>query len=473
MADGRVFHLLKGLASGALSQLNALRAGVTRTQAGGTREGGIEDEPLLENAIEQIEDIVEWSHRRQLFVDLERGEYVSRLRPCALHAQLASALGNDGTISFVGPDGAATLPPSDWPELACDDLLLFVTVQEALSNARKYREPSVPIVIRASFLTTDEPASGPNGERSAHGLLRIVIENVNRSGCHRLTEAECIAAFVSGVSFTNASTSSGIGLSTAAAVLSAGGGKCQLSTREGACIAATATQSTILTSKTFEVPARAATAEEAVVLRALGGRPTGRPETGRGAPEGATSGSSPAADSYASGRPAEWWSSTSSSSVGEDGEMLQPEPMPLPQTLRVVVADDSRLLTKLLSRALRTLGGQGWHVVEVQSADCLVRYVCQAELPVQLVITDENMNDAFLGSAAIRKIREYELEHDAPRTVVISCTSDPDKQMLLGAGADDVWGKPFPNVRDGSMKAALERLLYHPPRSHNSQASCL
>ena len=62
------------------------------------------------------------------------------------------------------------------------------------------------------------------------------------------------------------------------------------------------------------------------------------------------------------------------------------------------------------------------------------------------------------GSEATRQLRAAEV-----RTPIIACSgnaagADSEKKFRV-AGADLVWGKPFPNFTDGSMQRDLARLL--------------
>lgn len=100
----------------------------------------------------------------------------------------------------------------------------------------------------------------------------------------------------------------------------------------------------------------------------------------------------------------------------------------------------------------------------------------QAE-PYDIAVIDEHTSDAagaMLGSRAIELIRVHEAQaagtHGCaegrappPRAVLISCSGDEGVEGFARAvrekGADDVWGKPFPNFGNGQMQRTLLALL--------------
>ena len=83
-----------------------------------------------------------------------------------------------------------------------------------------------------------------------------------------------------------------------------------------------------------------------------------------------------------------------------------------------------------------------------------------------LLVMDEVFSDmdvgVMRGSAAIQLLRQREALEGRERLKIVSCTGNSVGEScahLLEAGADAVWGKPFPNVQDGSMQRRVARLL--------------
>ena len=86
-------------------------------------------------------------------MQIEGGTYRSVGAPCAVGGRLRSSVGHDPTVDLdvSGPE-----------TVTVDTGVLAVAVEEALSNARKYREPGTPISLEATFVPgadagTDEP----------------------------------------------------------------------------------------------------------------------------------------------------------------------------------------------------------------------------------------------------------------------------------------------------------------------------
>jgi len=170
------------------------------------------------------------------------------------------------------------------------------------------------------------------------------------------------------------------------------------------------------------------------------------------------------------------WSTESSGTEFRVGLQLlkslaAPEPplsVPAPEFKaagRVLVADDMRVNRSLLRRAFTTKFGVDWTVEEAATAEDALAALLPGH-PFDLLVMDEIFSDIDVdqmrGSAAIRLLREREAtQQDLTRLAVISCTGNAahDRARLLECGADDVWGKPFPNAQDGSMQKHVARLL--------------
>ena len=107
---------------------------------------------------------------------------------------------------------------------------------------------------------------------------------------------------------------------------------------------------------------------------------------------------------------------------------------------------------KLLRRVLEQQLGAGWAVSEAATAEEVLRLHLEEGARYDLLVLDEIFardpgEELMRGSEATRQLRAAEV-----RTPIIACSGN-------AAGADLVWGKPFPNFTDGSMQRDLARLL--------------
>ena len=135
----------------------------------------------------------------------------------------------------------------------------------------------------------------------------------------------------------------------------------------------------------------------------------------------------------------------------------------LPHNLKVLVADDIAMNRKLLRRVLEQQLGAGWEVSEAATAEEVLRLHLEEGARYDLLVLDEIFardpgEELMRGSEATRQLRAAEV-----RTPIIACSgnaagADSEKKFRV-AGADLVWGKPFPNFTDGSMQRDLARLL--------------
>ena len=135
----------------------------------------------------------------------------------------------------------------------------------------------------------------------------------------------------------------------------------------------------------------------------------------------------------------------------------------LPHNLKVLVADDIAMNRKLLRRVLEQQLGAGWAVAEAATAEEVLRLHLEEGARYDLLVLDEIFardpgEELMRGSEATRQLRAAEV-----RTPIIACSgnaagADSEKKFRV-AGADLVWGKPFPNFTDGSMQRDLARLL--------------
>jgi len=145
---------------------------------------------------------------------------------------------------------------------------------------------------------------------------------------------------------------------------------------------------------------------------------------------------------------------------------------PLPEKLRILLADDIKMNRVALKLSCKQLTGD-WEWVEVETAEAALEKLRDPFEGFGLVIMDENFDKAssldrnstpMRGSEAIRVLRtEIEPSQNVARIPVISCSgysdvSNPEhSSALLEAGADIVWGKPLP--KKDEMKAMLQELL--------------
>ena len=146
---------------------------------------------------------------------------------------------------------------------------------------------------------------------------------------------------------------------------------------------------------------------------------------------------------------------------------------PLPEKLRVLVADDIKMNRLALQLRIKQLVGSGWEWVEVETAEAAMDKLRDPSESFGLVIMDENFDKApsldrsstpMRGSEVIQILRtEIEPRANIARVPVISHSGYADDShseytmALFEAGADLVWGKPLPDKHE--MKPMLQELL--------------
>ena len=133
-------------------------------------------------------------------MQIEGGTYRSVGAPCAVGGRLRSSVGHDPTVDLdvSGPE-----------TVTVDTGVLAVAVEEALSNARKYREPGTTISLEATFVpgadagrrsaAADWPAWREalfvgGVVRDGDGWLFVSMVNRVRADATRLTDDECARA---------------------------------------------------------------------------------------------------------------------------------------------------------------------------------------------------------------------------------------------------------------------------------------
>ena len=223
-------------------------------------------------------------------MQIEGGTYRSVGAPCAVGGRLRSSVGHDPTVDLdvSGPE-----------TVTVDTGVLAVAVEEALSNARKYREPGTPISLEATFVpgadagrrsaAADWPAWREalfvgGVVRDGDGWLFVSMVNRVRADATRLTDDECARAFEAGYKAPGEGSvaSDGMGLDSVAMAVAAGGGLARLRTYEDLGGGGARTAFEVVLPATAAPPSRPSTAT------GLPPRPGGGVDLGMGVPRAAT-----------------------------------------------------------------------------------------------------------------------------------------------------------------------------------------
>ena len=167
----------------------------------------------------------------------------------------------------------------------------------------------------------------------------------------------------------------------------------------------------------------------------------------------------PAANTTAAAAAARWSAGSSSSA-----ELAVASADELPVGLRVLICDDMKISRMMLSEViLKRLGAKEWSVEECQTAEEALAKLIEGGVRYDVIFMDENFgeDDSFqprmLGTEAIRRLRAFGLRH--PVVVAMSGNNDAESVALFErCGADDCWGKPFPDWRDGTFQRGLAAL---------------
>ena len=127
--------------------------------------------------------------------------------------------------------------------------------------------------------------------------------------------------------------------------------------------------------------------------------------------------------------------------------------------LCVLVADDMAVNRRLLCRSFRMVWPL-WTIDEAELAEVALEKA--ARVAYDLIVIDELFGpDCMPGSEAIRQMRGDERTAAVAlgSPVIISCTGNAESEVdnLKACGADEVWSKPFPTFRDGSLQHCLTR----------------
>lgn len=132
---------------------------------------------------------------------------------------------------------------------------------------------------------------------------------------------------------------------------------------------------------------------------------------------------------------------------------------PATKSVRVLIADDSTVTHKLLSRTLLWHVDPSWKIKGAHSAAQTLAMATRRRY--QLIFLDTHFNGEKLTGPDIAKmIREHESANSIEEgAVIVSCSGDNRPGETIPVGVDASWGKPFPNATDGTMKAQLVGLL--------------
>jgi hypothetical protein len=228
-ADSRLNHVLKNKSAEArylidevadeLRHLRQSALSTTLPATPGAERVGVSVDELLDNLakVQLIhEQTVEWTHMRELFMQLQHGVYKTSRAPTDLRQLLRRVVGSDESLCRV--------------EVSCRDVMcidasiLQLQLEEARSNAIKYKEPGTPLVVRAQL----EQASA-----YAEPSLHVTMDNENRGDLRALSPEECVAVFEPGRKGTASgalSPSDGLGLDNVGVAAAALGGRAWLST---------------------------------------------------------------------------------------------------------------------------------------------------------------------------------------------------------------------------------------------------
>jgi hypothetical protein len=237
-ADSRLNHIIKSKCGASLQITDLLQQQIMQANAGRdlgragntTLEGSavdsaarqrlvlledlmVKQEELLGQVSFELQTVMDWLHRRQVFVQLEARTYSSCLVACDLRHEICKVLQDTSR---------AELHLNCDPTVHVDTNVLNIVLEEALSNALKHCAAGSLIRIAACL------------EGAAHEAhLHVEIENQNPEHEPSLTPEECLKVFQTGFKAHCVSTmSDGVGLDSVASACAASGGQAYLTTRE-------------------------------------------------------------------------------------------------------------------------------------------------------------------------------------------------------------------------------------------------
>jgi len=199
-ADKRLNHVIKGRCGSAINAISTFRHLLEPFL---NKPLPPEMEEMLLTPMSHLREAVEWFHRRQVFVQLERGQYVSRCSPVDLNAFLTQTLCGAGVLD-AGLDR----------HLAVDTTVLKLAMDEVMSNALKYRRNGTDVRVSANL---------------EEGHVHVRVTNKNCVGFKALDEEECRRVFLPGYkSHVASATSDGVGLETVSRAMTVANGSVRL-----------------------------------------------------------------------------------------------------------------------------------------------------------------------------------------------------------------------------------------------------
>ena len=167
----------------------------------------------------QLEAVMDWVHRRQIFVQLASQTYSSARISCDVRHEVSKVI---DAMDFG--DGRVL-------DFHCDDVVkvdknvLNVVIEEGISNAAKYHAPGSPIVIKVRMEpagTAGSPSSAGDSHQPAHAskaggrnadglqLLILEIRNQNPPDSQPLSAEDCRRVFEPGYKAHAVSAHSGM-----------------------------------------------------------------------------------------------------------------------------------------------------------------------------------------------------------------------------------------------------------------------
>mgnify|MGYP003689293597 FL=1 len=119
-ADKRLNHVIKGRCGSAISSIDLYTSLITPHLK---HELPSELKELLVNSVAHLREAIEWCHRRQVFVQLEKRTYLSRPTHVDYRAMLGSFLSHSDTL--VCPDESHVLVDETVLKISVDELSLI------------------------------------------------------------------------------------------------------------------------------------------------------------------------------------------------------------------------------------------------------------------------------------------------------------------------------------------------------------
>jgi hypothetical protein len=166
----------------------------------------------------------EWIHRREMFLQLQKGKYQSRMLPSNLGELIQAVMSNN-------TDEVQIHVPQP-PVLELDAGMLRVQLEEARSNALKYRAPGSCLTLHAELQKAQHSTAGAVPTNGDAWELHVSLDNLNREGVPLLSADQCEAVFREGVKGDydrRNSLGNGVGLDNVSAAARALGGRAWLS----------------------------------------------------------------------------------------------------------------------------------------------------------------------------------------------------------------------------------------------------